>query len=238
MLFWLWISLQHLMMEPVKLEELGTFQSLHLQLFKFDDQYLALVNDEPRLTLFDETGTIKAMYDKRGHGAGDLHNPQFLGATATRLYILSDSRRLLIFDNQLGLIASKDSGLPPTMGQGLLFGDHLRGDKFLLYAFQHNKHLLHQVQLDQKFLVRKSYYPRETDLMTKGTYQWLHKNRHFVADMVSRHSDSYMIQVRKAIRNHTGKEQALLLELVAPVDDFPTRDVREPVILSEMVVFR
>lgn len=236
MFFLIWMSVMPVAMEPLNLEKLGTYQSLELQLFKVDQKFLAIVSEEPQLTLFDKQGTIKAIYKQRGHGPADLHRPRFLGATANRLYILCDAKRLLIFDSQLNFLTSKDSELPPNLNQGMLFGDYLGGEQFLLYAFQNSKNLVHKIVLKGNFRVAQPFYSRELDLQARGTYQWLHRNHHFVADMIPQHSDSYVIEVRKTIQRDQTKEQPVLTELVAPINDFPSRDIREPVMLSDMAV--
>jgi len=234
MLFWLWLFFPNPTLEPIKLESLGTYQSLHLQLYKCGSQYLALVANEPRLSLFNAQGNISAVYSQSGHGAEDLHKPQFLGATTDRIYILSDHRRLLVFDNKLRLLKSTDSGLPPYITQGLLFGNSLGKDRFLLYTFLQNNHLLHHARLGKHLSIEKSLYHQQTNLDARGTYQWLHRNRHFVADMVPADSDYYLVQVRDVLNEDT-KEMPILTELVAPIDNFNRGNFPERAILSEMV---
>lgn len=234
MLLWLWLFFPNPTLEPIKLETLGTYQSLHLQLFKCGDQFLALVANEPRLTLFNAQGKISSVYSQSGHGAEDLHKPQFLGATTDRLYILSDHRRLLVFDHRLKLLKSTDSGLPPYITQGLLFGNCLGKDHFLLYTFLQNNHLLHQATLEKFFRIERSLYRHDTNLDARGTYQWLHRNRHFVADMVPADSDFYLVQVRDVLKDDS-KERPILTELVAPIDSFNRGNFPERAILSEMV---
>lgn len=235
MLYWLWILSPMIAIEPIKLEELGTFQSLSLQLYKCDDRYLALVSEEPKLTLFDKKGVITATYNKAGQGAEGLFKPIFLGTGPNRIYILSSQRRLLIFDLELQLLETRDAGLPPYMTQGLLFGQAFGKNQFLLYNYLQSYYLVHQTKLTAKMDVVKSHYQRATRLEENGTYQWIHNNRHFVANMIPASSEYYTINVRKTLNPRNPKEAPVLTELVASLENFPRSNFPERAILSEMV---
>lgn len=238
MFMWFGLWMFALALEPIKVEAFGTFKSQNFRLYKVGTNFLALTGADSQLTLFNEEGGILAAYKKSGQGPDGLVHPQFLGVDKERLYILSGGRLLLVFDHQLQLLETKTSELPPFISQGILFGEAMSSDTFLLFAFRQDDHLLHTGSLGETLQYSGSFYKRANQLEMRGTYQWLHHNHHFVAETIPSHSDFYSVEVREMPKILTKDPANLLMELVAPVDTFSHSSLRERAILSEMVVTR
>ncbi len=203
----------------IDLDEGRFYNPSSLSLFQFGSGYLLCSYAEAALALFDEKGALVKRYGKKGEGPREILMPTVIGLRQDRFIVLSNHRKLLVFDKDLKPDPTAYPPLSPNLSRHLFIGGFALDETALLLYHSGlsaiNKNLvtgvkltdgqwratdgyLPQTDLTKETLPRSLLLARNLALRPRGPYLFLHRNAilrdedYYEVNMHQRSSESAM----------------------------------------------